>query len=144
MPCEIGNGHARCNCHRHYSVLRTATCLVASHDDPGLHVEKRNKEEGSCGAGDQLAMLQNSRSREALSRGAGLLESQQEENLDLMRRQQGGKLGRRMNFVTSINQAAAAMEHFRRYPFTSPTPRRRAAPLGLRCVMQPRGFNLPL
>lgn len=43
---------------------------------------------------------------EALSRGAGLLESQQEENLDLMRRQQGGELGRRMNFVTSINQAA--------------------------------------
>lgn len=52
---------------------------------------------------------------EALSRGAGLLESQQEENLDLMRRQQGGELGRRMNFVTSINQAAQQMEHFRRH-----------------------------
>lgn len=50
----------------------------------------------------------------ALSRGAGLLESQQNENLDLMRRQQGGELGRRMNFVTSINQAAQQMEHFKR------------------------------
>lgn len=115
MPCEIGNGHARCNCHRHYSVLRTATCLVASHDDPGLHVEKRNKEEGSCGAGDQLAMLRNSRSRRSVEQGGWIARVAAGGKLGSDATSTRGRTGSPYELCYKHQSGSAAMEHFRRH-----------------------------
>lgn len=101
--CEIGNGHARCNCHRDYSVLRTATCLVASHDDPGLHVWRsgtKKKARAVLAISWRFSKIQG-REKHCVEQGGW--SRSRTKTLDLMRRQHGGELGRRMKFVTSIN-----------------------------------------